>query len=464
MWGITLSLREKMGLEKVFAEYVSGARFEHLPKEPVDTTKNLILTVLGTTIGGATAEGCEAVVHQVKEWGGRGEATILIHGGKVPAHNAAFANSVMARALDFCDGMTPGIHLGSSSVPTAIATAELAGGCNGKEFLTALVAGNEVAARLNLSASAYNGFDPTGVCSIFASTAIAGKIMRLDAKQMLNALALAFNRSGGSFQSNIDGSLAVRVIQGFVSQSGILCAQLARLGITGPENFLEGVYGYFHLYARDDYSAQTVLANLGKRFKMDNFLFKKYPSCGGTLASTDAILELMKENNLTPEDVDQIVVRVTPAVYNLTGHPFKIGGNPKVDAQFSIQYCVANALLRKRPELKHFDEPFVRDPQIMELVNKIQVTPDASLKERDHRTADMRVTTKDGRTCQTIVDTPRGYPENPLTEEEHHERFQSCIRYAGKPLPGENIEKIVSLVNQIEEVQDVRTLVPLLLS
>jgi 2-methylcitrate dehydratase PrpD len=345
-----------------------------------------------------------------------------------------------------------------------LAVAELVGGCNGKDFLTALVTGSEVAARLNLSASAYNGFDPTGVCSIFAAAAIAGKILRLHSKQMLDALALAFNRSGGSFQSNIDGSLAVRLIQGFVSQTGIICAQLAQQGISGPKNFLEGVYGYFHLYAKDDYDAQTVLAKLGKKFKMENLMFKKYPSCGGTLASTDAILELMKENRLVPENIDQVVIRVTPAVYNLTGHPFKIGENPKVNAQFSIQYCVANVLLRKHPDLMHFDESYIRDPKITELIKKIQVIPDPVLKERGHLTAAMLVTTRDGKSHHTMVDIPRGYPENPMTEEEHRERFQSCIQYGSNPLPGENIEKIVSLIDQLEGVKDVRTLIPLLLS
>ena len=177
------------------------------------------MAVLGTTIAGANAEGCEALVRQVRQWGGRKEATILIHGGKVPAYNAALVNSAMARALDFCDGMVPGMHVGSSSVPTALAAAELAGGCSGKEFLAALVVGTEIASRLN-AVSVYDGFDPTGVCTIFGATAIAGRILGLDTKQMADALALAFNKAGGSMQSNIDGSLAVRVIQGLVSSRG----------------------------------------------------------------------------------------------------------------------------------------------------------------------------------------------------------------------------------------------------
>lgn len=453
-----------MELEKKLAQYVVETSFDDLPREAIDIVKSVVLTVLGTTIAGATAEGCEALLNQVKEWGGKEEATILIHGGKVPAHNAALVNSAMARALDFCDAMAPGVHIGSSSVPTALATAELAGGCSGKEFLAALVLATEVAARLNLSEAAYDGFDPTGVCSIFATAAIAGKILHLNPQQELDALALAFNRCGGSFQSNIDGSLAVRLIQGFVSQGGIMCAQLAQRGISGPRNFLEGIYGYFHIFAKDKHDPQAVVAELGERFELTKTVFKKYPSCGGTLASTDAILDLIKETGLAPEDLGQIEITVTPYIHKLVGHQFKIGENPKVDAQFNLQYCVANALLRKSSRLEHFDEASIREPGIMELINKIHISADFALDERGHTALDMRVITRDGGVLQKSVDIARGFPGNPLTKEEHKERFQDCVSYARKPLPPENIEKLVSLITHLEELDDVRILIPWLLS
>ncbi len=455
-----------METEKRLAEYVSETKFEDLPQEPVDIIKNVILTVLGTTIAGATAEGCEALVNQVKEWGGKKEATILIHGGKVPAYNAALVNSTMARALDFCDAMLPGMHVGSSSIPTALATAELVGGCSGKEFLTALVLGTEIAARIN-SVSTYDGFDPTGICSIFATAAIAGRILRLNSKQMLDTLALAFNKAGGSFQSNIDGSLAVRVIQGFVSQGGVICAQLAQRGITGPKNFLEGTYGYFHLYAKDKYDPQSVTKELGERFEMDKTLFKKYPSCGCTLASTDAILDLIKEKDLTPEDIADIDIKVPPYSYKLVGAQFEVGDNPKVNAQFNIQYCVANALFRKSSKLHHFDESYIRDPKIMDLTKNIHISPEPSLDDPERLgfslAAHMKVTTKKGNVYHKAVDIPRGIPGNPLTKEEHVERFQDCVNYAGKPLPKVNTEKIISMVGRLEESKDVRSLIPLLL-
>jgi 2-methylcitrate dehydratase PrpD len=453
--------------ELKLAQYVTDAAYEELPEKPIAIAKEVMLAVLGTTIAGANAEGCEALVRQVRQWGGGKEATILIHGGKVPAHNAALVNSAMARALDFCDGMVPGMHVGSSSIPTALAAAELAGGCTGKEFLIALVVGTEIASRLN-AVSAYDGFDPTGVCTIFGAAAIAGRILGLDAKQMLDALALAFNKAGGSMQSNIDGSLAVRVIQGFTSQSGIISAQLAQVGITGPKNFLEGIYGYFHLYAKDNYATQAVTGDLGERFEMEKTLFKRYPSCGGTLAPTDAVLTLVNEKKFTADQIARIDVKVSPHVHKLVGGLFEVGENPKVNAQFNIHYCVANALLRQSSRLRHFDEAEIRDPRIMDLVKLIHVAPEPSLDDPANAkfsiAAYVKVTTNKGDVYDTrSADIPRGHPGNPLSREEHLERFRDCIDYAEYPLPAESIEKILAIVGRLEETEDVRSLIPLLL-
>jgi len=458
-----------METERKLAQFVSDTEFADLPQEPLYVIKNVVLTTLGTTMAGATREGCEAVVNQVKEWGGKEEATILIHGGKVPAYNAAFANSFMARALDIDDAMFPGMHLGSSSVPAALATAELAGGCSGKEFLTALVLGHEIASRIN-SISDYDGFDPTGVCTIFAAATVAGKILRLNSTQMLDTLALAFNKSGGSFQCNVDGALAVRAIQGFVAQGGIISAQLAQKGINGPKNFIDGVHGYFHLYAKDKYNSAALTDKLGQRFEVSTkTLFKKYPSCAATAGSINAILGLIREKNLTPESVARIDIRVTPfpSVYKLVGHQFEIGQNPRINAQFNIQYCVANALLRKSSRLQHFEESQIREPRIMELTRKIHVAPDPALdlgRPEFHLRTDMKVATTGGDVYHKVVDIPRGAPGNPMTSEEHQECFRDYVNYAGKPLPSENVDKIVSMVGRLEEVEDVCSLIPLLLA
>jgi 2-methylcitrate dehydratase PrpD len=449
--------------EQQLASFVCRTSFSDLPAAVVSLTKDQLLADIGTVIAGASAEGCETVVAMAREAGGRPEASILVHGGKVPSQHAAFVNAVMARALDYCDAAVPGAHPGTAIMPAALAAAELAGGARGADFVTALAVGTEVALRMNLGEAEYDGFDPTGVCVPFGATAAAAKILGLSEAETWNALGLAFCRCGGSFQANVDGSLAVRVIEGWVAEAGVTCARLARRGISGPADFLEGVYGYLHLFGRDRVSGASVVSGLGTDYQAGKLVFKKFPSCGATQASTQLILDLIAEEGLGADDVERIEVAVPPYIHKLVGHPFQVGGNPKVNAQFSIRYCVANALLRGASLLTHFEEEAIRHPAVLRLADKVEVTPDAALDERGHTAVDMRVLTTDARRYLRSTDVAPGFPESPLTKEEHLKRFADCAAFAARPMPAETLAGIVDLVARFENAQDARELVPLLL-
>jgi 2-methylcitrate dehydratase PrpD len=455
-----------MDTEQQLVRFTCRTAYEELPRETLATIKNQILTVLGTTIAGSTQAGCQSLIDFYLSLGGKEEAAILIHGGRIPAQAAALVNGVMARALDFDDALTPGVHIGASTVPAALAAAELRNGISGREFLTAVLVGAEAGVRLNLTEAAYNGLDPTGICTVFAATAAASRVLGLSEEETWNALALAFNRAGGSFQSNIDGSLAVRVIQGWVAESGLMCARLARAGITGPKNFLQGIYGYYNVYGRGLVDPGQALADLGRRFDCGKILFKKYPSCGLTLGSTEVILSLMREQDgtsVSAENVAKVEVKVPPYTYKLVGHPFEMGATPRVNAQFSIRYCVANALLRRSSKLAHFEEEAIRDPRVLELAARVDVLADPAMEARGHTPLDMTVHMKDGRKIFRQIDIAPGFPGNPLSTEEQEVRFRDCIAYAGKPLSKEKVEGIVEGVSRLERLSDVRVLIPLLL-
>jgi len=456
-----------MSIEHELVRFVSHTAYDDLKPELFGTIKNQLLTVLGTTIAGSTQAGCQTLLDFYLSQGGKEEATILIHGGRVPAQAAALVNGVMARALDFDDALAPGVHIGASTVPAALAAAELQGGINGRDFLTALLVGAEVGVRLNLTEAAYNGLDPTGICTVFAATAAASRVLGLGEEDTWNALALAFNRAGGSFQCNIDGSLAVRVIQGWVAESGVMCARLAQAGITGPKNFLGGVYGYYHVYGRGLVDPREALKDLGRRFECEKIIFKKYPSCGLTLGSTDLILSLMREAEgpgIFSDNVERVKVEVPPYTYKLVGHPFQMGATPRVNAQFSIQYCVANALLRGTSKLTHFEEEAIRDPRVLELARRVDVVMVPTMESRGHTPVDITVSMKDGTEFFRQLDIAPGFPGNPLSREDHEVRFRDCVAYARKPLQKEKVERIVESVARIDHLSDVRVLIPLLLS
>ncbi len=450
-----------MNDERRLAKFVHGLQRQDIPSEVATIVRRILLAVAGTTVAGAAEDGCGQLRAMLCNRGGRPEATVLIYGDRIPAASAAQINAVMARALDFCDATSPGLHIGSSLIPAALAAAELKGGCTGCEFLTALTAGAEVASRLNLSKEAYDGFDPTGIAGIFGATAAAARILALNEEEILHALALAFNRCAGSFQSNVDGAMAVRLIQGWVAESAISCAQLAQHGFTGPANFLSGIYGYWHLYAKDMPDAQALDA-LGETYALKNTMFKRYPSCGCTQAATEVAVQVAIEANLLSEQIRSVEIRVPPYAYRLVGKDFAIGNNPRVDAQFSAQYCVASALVRQSSKLAHFRAEEVQEPAVIALVGRVKVVPDISLETRGHTAADISLVTSDGRTYRKSIDIAPGYPGNPLRDEEHLVRFNDCMNFSRIPLTHDHVQALVDAIASVDELPDARILARLL--
>ena len=448
--------------EKSLADFATNLQIGQVPASAQRVLRQMMMAVIGTGFAGATEDGVLALRDLLNEAGGAPQATTLVYGQKLPAHAAAQFNGTMCRALDFCDAMAPGPHIGAALFPAALAAAEWAGGCTGDEFMAALVAGAEISSRFNLSEAQYNGFDPTGIAVVFSATAASARILKLTSDQTLNALALAFNRCGGSFQSHVDGSLGVRILQGWVAEAGLQCAQMAQRGITGPRNFLSGHYGYAHLYGRDTLNPDQVVEGLGQVWKLHNVVFKKYPSCGVTQGVTELTLALVAELSLRASDVASVEVRLPPYAHRLVGHPFRIGANPRVDAQFSAAYCVANALIRQSSRLQHFAPAQVHDPVVHELIGRINVVADKALDPRGHAAVDLLVMTSDGRKHLRSLDIPPGFPGAELNDEQHLARFNDCLAYAPHPPSDEQVNALLASLNSLTEMKDVRALVPML--
>ena len=447
--------------EVTLAKWATQTRYDDLPQDVVAGMKLLVRTIIGTAVAGATADGCEDVVAQVKQWGGAPEASVWFHGGKVPVHSAALANSTMARALDICDFAVPGQHIGSSLVPVALGMAERVGAVGGRALITALAVGSEISIRLG-NVARLDGFDPTGACSIFAPAIAAGRILDLSEKQMANTLALAFNKAGSSFQSNVDASLAVRVIQGFVSQDSVICAQLAQRHITGPKNWLTGIWGYYHLFCQDAHNDELVVGGLGEQWFARNFGYKTRPQCGATISSTDAVLELLERHPVDAADVERVDIRMAAeGPCSLVGSGFEIGENPQVNGQFNVRYCVANAIVRKSSELHHFSNEAVSDPQVGKLAQRIHTHLAPELMEGRFELAaraaiEIRLT--DGQVLTCGADGPSGIGATAKTESQHLSDFYEQTAYGGKPLDRDIAESIATLVDRLEEIEDVREL------
>ena len=454
--------------EQQLADFVTGLRPGDVPADAQRVLGHIVRAVAGTALAGAAEDGIAALRDLLLERGGAPQATTLVFGDRLPAAAAAQFNGTLCRALDYCDAMAPGPHIGSALVPAALAAAERAGGCSGAEFLAALAVGAEVATRFNLSEAQYDGLDPTGICVVFGAAAAAARLMALTPQQTLHALALAFNRCGGSFQSHVDGSLGVRFTQGWVAQAGVECAQLAQRGVTGPHRFLAGHYGYAHLYGRGTLDVAAVVAGLGQDWRLHRVVFKKYPSCGVTQGVTELALRLAARHGLTAADLAQAEVRLPPYAHRLVGHAFQIGHNPRVDAQFNAGYCVANALARGSAQLAHFAPAMVADATLRPLIARIAVVADPALDARGHTAVDLAITTPDGRVLHDALDVAPGFPGADLTDAQHRARFDDCVAYAAqvapRALPAARAAAFVAALDGLAGLADARDLARLLVA
>ena len=451
-----------MDSELQLVEFIRQTRLDAVDPAAVTVVRRVLAGVIATTVAGASEEGIAPLRRILVERGGTPQATTLVFGDRLPAPAAALLNATMGRALDYCDAMAPGVHVGSSVVPAALAAAESAGGCSGADFLRALVIGCEVGARFNLTEEMYDGLDPTGVASVFAATAAAGSVLGLGETQMLNALGLALTRCGGSFQSHVDGALAGRLEQGLTAQAAVESVEYAAAGITGPVNFLEGVYGYTHLYARDLCAPADFVEGLGHRWKVRGFMFKQYPSCGATQGVTQLVLDAARSLALTADDVERIVVTMPPYCHRLVGNPFVPGPNPRVSAQFSVQYCVANALVRGVAGLRQFRPDAVLDARLVPLMSRVEVVADVAMDRRGHSSVDIELQMRDGRRDRRGYDVSPGYPGHDLDDDAHRRRWDDCMEYAALPLAPGAADELREVVARVEDEPDITARIGLL--
>ena len=440
--------------------------FERFDSDEVERARVKLIDVIGCMIGGAKAPGCSMLLELVEEWGGESEGTILAHGIKVPMHNAALVNSVMARSYDFeptgplVDGKSTPAHLSGTTVPTAITVADQKG-VSGKDLLTALIVGDDVASRIiaasNLDVD--SGFDSTGTVNAFGATAIAGRLLGLNEQQMLNAFGIVLNQFAGTFQNIFDAAHSFKLPQGLASQAGIFSVKLAQKGFTGVRDPLLSKHGYFSLYCKS-YQLDMLTKDLGKHYYMDNTC-KPYPCCRSNHAAIECVLEILQSHPIMVDDVQEILVDITPRARDFAvGQPFKIREVPQIDAAFSIQYNVANALLRRGTKLEHFTDEYIRNEKIAEIVRKIRLT--AMTSPETPLGAGVVIKMKDGAEYHARVDMPRGHGVlTPLSYGEKKEKFFENIRFSNM-VSMTKAEHALELLENIEEVNNVSRIFQLL--
>ncbi len=456
-----------MKTTRELAKRCQEIQFKNLPPDVIDRVRYLLLDYLGVAARGALSDSAGAAQKMVANLEPSGQSTVVIGTQQTAsAPYAALLNGIASHSIELDDVVNEGsLHPGVTVMSTALSAGHLAG-CDGKALIEGIVAGYETTIRLgiglNPAAHYARGFHPTGTCGALGSAVAAAKIFGLNADQMTNAMGIAGSQAAGLLEFLSDGSMTKRFHAGWAAHSGLLAALLAKEGFTGPRTIIEGKFGFLNSYS-DKPDPNRILSDWGNPYLVLKTSIKPHACCRYKQGPIDGVLAIMRENKLSAEDISSIELAVLKAGFALVADPPEQKRNPHsiVDAQFSMPFGAAIAILFGKASIEEYSLQNINSPEIRNLMSRVRCVEDAEL-EKDYPkkwSARSTIKTKKGETFSVKIEYPKGDPENALTWEELIDKFRGLVH----PVYSNNrILKIIDRVRALEYAESLKPLAELL--
>jgi 2-methylcitrate dehydratase PrpD len=434
-----------------FARFVERTSFDDIPRAVRDRAKACLLDWLGVALAGSAEAPSKLVLEVIRQLKGTKDCTVIGTRMKSTCVNAALVNGTSGHAIELDDINQEGIiHPGASVIPAALAVAELIN-ASGKDLLTAIILGYEIEIRIAaaITPSHYQlGWHTTGTCGTFGAATAAGKLLGLHEKKIAYALGLAATEAAGLV--SVFGTMTKPFNPGRAAMDGVIAALLAKEGFVSPTNTLDDENGYFHAAARD-VDAKKLSDGLGKNFKIVDTIVKRHASCGHTHAAIDAVLEIKEKTGVSDDDIVEVDIKTYPIAVNIVGK----NNDPKTpsEAKFSLPYCVASALRHGKVGVQQFSPNELNDPKTRKLSKIVTVSASRDFQNTNLGQAKVRLVTKQGQELVKTVNTPKGYPQNPLTKSELESKFAYL---ASSVVNDKSVTEILNTVNNLETLPRVR--------
>jgi 2-methylcitrate dehydratase PrpD len=435
---------------RALAEFVVSARQTPAPDSVRRVLQSAVVDSIGCGLFGLTTPAGRIVQELAGEQGGPEEATLWASGGRrVSSANAALAMGTAIHAFDFDDHHRAKIHPGAAVLPAVLTLGERQQ-IDGRTCFAALAVGYEVMARVSLAAnpnsSRMRGWHLTGTCGTFGAAAAASVILRLDASTTASALGLAGTQSAGLWAFNADGAMSKRLHPGRSAQSGIIAALLAQKGFQGPRQILEAEDGGFLAATSDAVRLDEIERDLGRVWRADAVCFKPYACCGSNHSSIDAALDLMAEHRFAASDVMRVKVGVSRVVERQTGFPYR--PSTVLNAQMSLRFNLAVALVDGTALVDQFTEARIADPVVGDLASRVdvEVDPEIDAVYPERYAGVVTIVLNEGRQLRKRVDYSKGMPENRMTARDLDAKFLSLAGAAvGATAAGDLLEQIAGI-------------------
>jgi 2-methylcitrate dehydratase PrpD len=420
-----------------------------LTGDVVSQAKRCVLDLLGVAIAGSRTSMAKVSTRFASRQFGPGKATLIGSSRQLCEVGATWVNSTCASALDIDDGHRLAMgHPGASVVPTALAVAETSE-ANGRDFLTAVVAGYEVAVRVSTAmlADYRAGRYSTGIWGGFGSVAAAGVLLKFDRRAFQDALGVVAAHGPSPPRGSFLHNSMVKETIAWAGVAGCSAAFLAREGFAGPWDVLD---------KSNQYDTTQLVKDLGGKPAILKTYFKPYASCRWSHSAIDGVLELARERDLQPEEIRSIHVEGFQETTMLCDYaPVNT-----VAAQYSIPFSVALALTHKRIGPAQLTEANLQDPRLLDLAGKVKISVTPDLDRLFPEQTAVRVTLcTDRGDFTTTVEYPKGDPSNPMSDAELEEKFRwLTVEVVGE----ERAQRLKEAVDHLDQMENVKRLAQLL--
>ena len=447
-------------LAEQLSDYGTSLKYADLPSDVVHLAKRFIIDTIGCALGGYDSEPSKVARAVAGEVTPAHPVTVMGSGQSSSLDLAVFANGVMIRFLDFNDGYTSqeSGHP-SDSIAAALSATEAAGG-SGKRLLVSTVLAYEAFCRICDTVDIKpRGFDHVTVGGI-ASVLAAARAMKLSKEQTFQALNLGIASNVALYQTRIgDVSMWKGCAYANASRNAVFSVQLARAGLTGPSPIFEGDGGYFRAVSGEPFALKE-MGGKDHPFKINECSIKQFPLGQYSQTVAQAALEV-RELYGQPEEIAQVNISTLQTAVNImAGDPEKWTPKNRETADHSMPYTAAVALMFGTVESRHFDDEFLKDPDLLELVSKVtvSVSNEANARAPEAMLCDFEVVTKSGEEHSVQVAYHKGHYRNPLTDNEVDRKFRSL---AQEHLPVERVDALLDRLWHLEDVQNVGDLIGL---
>jgi 2-methylcitrate dehydratase PrpD len=410
---------------EALARWADELRFEDIPVSVVETSKHLMLDTMGVAVAATTDPVGAAILRWTADFASPGPAAVIGASRRVAPVDAALANGTLAHALDYDDHGFGG-HASACVLPAVLAAGQ-SGEVDGRQLLTAYVAGMEAFGRLATCTHVPNihehGFHPTAVLGLVGASVAVAKVLDRPVDEIAEAVTVG-SSWGVGFTANF-GTTVKPLHAGHTAASGVQAVQLATSGFTGNRQLFETRHGFGAAYMRDDPNWETFKEAIAGPFRLTvrHPSIKQWPCCGGNQRSIQNLSRIMREHGLEDGDVAKVELHINPRQLTSLRYSWP---TTAYEAKFCLPFTVAVTLAKGAPTIAAFRDGWWDDPLVLAARDRIELIQDGV---GDKNQVTVTVFTHDGRELSRSEWVVHGSAGDPMTRDEVSAKYLDSCSY-----------------------------------